>query len=124
LVEIIDADPRAARHREMARRAGLELLPLLPTQAREERIEQRNAGEMLTASDAIEPGCEPVVDRRRERRVSEVRPALEFTAQATQEADARLQIARLAAPRQGIDSELADSLQHGGARLLPRHFGQ
>src|SRR5579883_1196674 len=108
----------------MTRREPLELAPLLPTQPREQRIEQRDAREVLTARDPIEPRREPFARRGRERSVRKIRPRRMSVIESSYECDTRLQVPRISRPGQRLDPELANAREHRGERFLPRDFGQ
>src|SRR6185437_12990990 len=66
LIQIIDANVRAAGDLQMRGREGLELALLLPGEQRAQCVDQRDTREMFFSRDAIQPRTEPDFDTGRQ----------------------------------------------------------
>src|SRR2546430_5852948 len=66
VIEIVDADTRAAGHGQARRRPLLERAPLLGGEPGTQGIGERHARQVLAARNAIEPGSEPGLQRSEE----------------------------------------------------------
>ncbi len=97
---------------------------LIPREPRAQGFDERDAGEVILARNAIEPGCEPLIEGCGERGVVDGRPGTRIGSVFAHELHAGLQIACVARPVECIDAELACANEHRGARGLHRNLGK
>src|SRR5690348_1209432 len=100
----------------MSRRHGVELALLIPRQQRAQSIDQWDTRNMLSACHTIEPWSEPGFHGSAEIRVRHCWPraaSVAFGAVRTVELprkfDTRLQVARVASPREHLHAQLANA---------------
>ena len=121
LIEIVDANLRAARHGEVRRGERIELAQALPSHPGTQRLGERHARQVLAAGHALEPGGQPVLERFGERRVREVGPLGVRPAEAAHQRDPRLQLAHLTLPGQHADAQIAHAREQCLEGSLGRH---
>ena len=127
-VQIVYRYVRAAGHGEMRRRLPLDDGALRIAQTGSQSIAQVHPRKMLAAGETGNPGRRPVLERRGERRIAQIRPRFgRRDGILPHQIHARLPLPQLHGPRQSADAQLPQARERGSLHRLAigiTHFGR
>ncbi len=91
----------------------------IPVEQAVQRAAQVDTGQVIAASHAIEPRCEPVFERCKQRGVRHVRPfggLFRCRRAVAYHGDPRTPLLQVLRPRQAVEAECANAREHGCTR--------